>query len=217
MKSKWLHLVIAISLGGLFFSCATSNDVAGKYGIQKRKYSNGFYVSKKGDLTNDGQKESTDKVAMADHQKTVDQEINAVYANEKTEIPSTLLADHNDQVFSSNLLTASIDDDVNMAAEISAEEQVARPTISREAVKELKLDKKSVKKQVKEAVKAKISKKEASDDEILYYILAVIIPFLAVGLVTDWDIGQVILNIILCCLCGIPGIIHALIVVSKNV
>ncbi|HIP35519.1 MAG TPA: YqaE/Pmp3 family membrane protein [Crocinitomix sp.] len=54
-------------------------------------------------------------------------------------------------------------------------------------------------------------------DPILLYLLAFFIPPVAVGLVTDWDMGQVVLNIILWALCVIPGIIHALIVVSKNV
>ena len=64
-----------------------------------------------------------------------------------------------------------------------------------------------------------IKKSESStdDDAILYYILAFFIPFLAVGLVTDWDTKQVVINILLCFLCGLPGIIHAFIVVSRNV
>ena len=51
---------------------------------------------------------------------------------------------------------------------------------------------------------------------LLLYILCFFIPFLAVGIVTDWNIGTVILNLLLCLLFFIPGLIHALIVVSKN-
>lgn len=73
-----------------------------------------------------------------------------------------------------------------------------------------------MKKLEKKATKI-VKKANASDDAILYYILAFFIPFLAVGLVTDWEVKPVVINILLCCLCGIPGIIHAFIVVSRNV
>lgn len=73
-----------------------------------------------------------------------------------------------------------------------------------------------MKKLEKKATKI-VKKANASDDAILYYILAFFIPFLAVGLVTNWEVKPVLINILLCCLCGIPGIIHAFIVVSKNV
>ena len=50
----------------------------------------------------------------------------------------------------------------------------------------------------------------------LLYLLCILVPFIAVGLATNWDMGKVILNIVLCILCGIPGIIHAFLVVSKS-
>jgi uncharacterized membrane protein YqaE (UPF0057 family) len=53
----------------------------------------------------------------------------------------------------------------------------------------------------------------------LLYVMCFLFPvsFIAVGIVTDWDITAVISNILWTLLCGIPGIIHALIVVSRNV
>ena len=50
----------------------------------------------------------------------------------------------------------------------------------------------------------------------LLYVLCFFIPFLAVGLATDWDTNAVLINILWTLLCGIPGIIHAIIVVGKN-
>ena len=50
----------------------------------------------------------------------------------------------------------------------------------------------------------------------LLYLLCFIFPFIAVGIVTDWDITAVIVNILWTFLCGIPGIIHALIIVGRN-
>jgi uncharacterized membrane protein YqaE (UPF0057 family) len=53
----------------------------------------------------------------------------------------------------------------------------------------------------------------------LLYVMCFLFPFsfIPVGIVTDWDITAVISNILWTLLCGIPGIIHALIVVSRNV
>ena len=51
---------------------------------------------------------------------------------------------------------------------------------------------------------------------ILLYILAVLIPFVAVGIVTDWDLKTVLINILLSILCYIPGVIHAFIIIRDR-
>lgn len=48
------------------------------------------------------------------------------------------------------------------------------------------------------------------------YLLCFFIPPIAVGFATDWDITKVLINFLWCFLCGIPGIIHALIIVSRS-
>ena len=50
----------------------------------------------------------------------------------------------------------------------------------------------------------------------LLYLLCFLIPFVAVGLATDWDTNTVLINLLWTLLCGIPGIIHAIIVVGRN-
>lgn len=52
-------------------------------------------------------------------------------------------------------------------------------------------------------------------DKTLLYILAFVIPFVAVGLVTDWEIKDILINLLLTALCGVPGIIHAFIKVKN--
>lgn len=49
---------------------------------------------------------------------------------------------------------------------------------------------------------------------LVLIVLCFFIPFLAVGLKTDWSIS-VLWNLLWCCLGVIPGIIHALIVVTR--
>jgi len=51
---------------------------------------------------------------------------------------------------------------------------------------------------------------------VLLFVLAVLLPPLAVGLVTDWDLEQTLISVGLTFLCWLPGIIHAIIVVDRN-
>ncbi len=64
----------------------------------------------------------------------------------------------------------------------------------------------------------KIVKKALKNDmpKGLLYLLCFLMPWLAVGFATDWDIKTVIINILWTFLCGIPGIIHAIIIVGRN-
>jgi uncharacterized membrane protein YqaE (UPF0057 family) len=63
-----------------------------------------------------------------------------------------------------------------------------------------------------------LAKKAASSDVPVWllYVLCLVFPPLAVGLVTDWDWEIVVYNILWCALCGLPGIIHAFIVVARE-
>jgi len=61
--------------------------------------------------------------------------------------------------------------------------------------------------------------KKANNKDVskgLLYLLCFFIPWLAVGLATDWDVKTVVINLLWTCLCGIPGIIHAIIIVGRN-
>jgi len=61
--------------------------------------------------------------------------------------------------------------------------------------------------------------KKANNKDVskgLLYLLCFFIPWVAVGLATDWDIKTVVINILWTFLCGIPGIIHAIIIVGRN-
>lgn len=54
-------------------------------------------------------------------------------------------------------------------------------------------------------------------EKALLILLAILIPPVAVGLVSDWsDTSAIIINLILTILCWIPGIIHAFIYIKKN-
>lgn len=46
-------------------------------------------------------------------------------------------------------------------------------------------------------------------------ILAILAPTLAVGIATDWDPDQILINLLLISLCYLPGIIHAIVQANK--
>lgn len=70
-------------------------------------------------------------------------------------------------------------------------------------------------KSIIKAAKKSIPNSKDDTDEILLIILCFLLPPVAVGLKTNWDQRTVLINILLTLLCGIPGIIHALLVVLE--
>ncbi len=56
-----------------------------------------------------------------------------------------------------------------------------------------------------------------SDDMmILLIILAILIPFVAVGIYTDWDVTKTVRALLLTLLFWIPGVIYALITINSE-
>ncbi|MGL4598684.1 MAG: YqaE/Pmp3 family membrane protein [Bacteroidia bacterium] len=89
------------------------------------------------------------------------------------------------------------------------------PTKIVATAKEFVQEQKAVVKQNKQAKKGNTSKPGDKPSKGLLILLAILIPWLAVGLVTNWDVKQVVINLLLCLTC-IGGIIHAIIVVNRE-
>jgi len=207
MKNKVRSLLIVL-IGVLTFSCSTSNDVAGKFGIQKRKYTKGISISKnkKYNLSKTSKNqeilvnnnENTNKIETVEKANTT--------KKVKTNIPSTHVEPAINVVETNYLST------LTPVKKTSTQSNTFtfKETIKSKAIKNI------IKKKGKKSID-KIKSTPTSDDEILYYILAILIPFVAVGLVTDWDITKVLICLLLTLLCYIPGLIYALITVKDNV
>jgi uncharacterized membrane protein YqaE (UPF0057 family) len=78
------------------------------------------------------------------------------------------------------------------------------------ALKVLKMKAKKMKKKAAE-MSAGTGHSAPGLEKGTYIILAILIPFVAVGLATDWEGNDWLVCLLLTCLCGIPGIIYALI------
>ena len=111
----------------------------------------------------------------------------------------------------------------NTYNEVNSQESKSINTTKTEKVKKaIRAPKASSSKEVASAKKTMASTslvKKALKDEvptILLYVLCFFIPFLAVGLATNWDLTAVVINLLLCFLFFLPGVIHAIIVVGRN-
>lgn len=219
MKRR-LHIAIAaFAMVGLMFSCSTSNDVASNRKIQKRKYTKGFYIDSDRKVRGNGQQEdvvSTEVVpeevtpvaveTAAVERKTVEKEV--VYVEDNaTEIVNPIR----------HLLAEEVEAPTTSVATTPEVEKIGFEKSKKEDFKVIGSDIKFIKEDVRKLRKTQMKSDNASEDAILYYILAILIPFLAVGLVTDWDLTKVIICLLLCFLFWLPGMIYALIVVSQNV
>lgn len=135
----------------------------------------------------------------------------------------TLVQLQNPEMVFENALVSEVAKQQSVNAETKALYTVAKsvnttPNFAKSSATNV-LKKKIVSAGVKSVLKQKLSSSSKSSDDIdivLLYILCVLIPFVAVGLVTDWEVKDVVINLLLSLLCWIPGIIHAFIKVNEN-
>jgi|DEB19_MinimDraft_2_1074335.scaffolds.fasta_scaffold04852_3 uncharacterized membrane protein YqaE (UPF0057 family) len=59
------------------------------------------------------------------------------------------------------------------------------------------------------------NKNKVEVDPIVLYILAVVLPPVAVGLYTNWEPEPTIINLALTCVLYLPGIVHAFYIITK--
>lgn len=176
--------------------------------MQKRVYNRGFHIEW---LESKG----SDKVAAVHAKKA---EKKQGQTSEQT------IANKTDNTTDENNMDLVVEETktVMTAVEETKTEAVSAPKVffKSSKVAQKMLTQKSntlAKPMVKAAVKHMTKPNKTADSEmILLYVLCLFIPPLAVGLATDWDSTPVISNILWCLLCGLPGIIHAFIVVSRE-
>jgi len=189
--------------------------------IEKRLHQKGFNVEwnkNLGSLKKD-KKQKQDFVSSE-----VEEEI-AVVSTKTIKAPSV----NNNNSISVDAVTLNESNETSVVVEentyneVDSQESEAINTTKIEKVKKaIRAPKASSSKEVASAKKTmastKLVKKALKDDVpiILLYVLCFFIPFLAVGLATDWDVTAVVINLLLCFLFWLPGVIHALIVVGRN-
>lgn len=196
-------LLVAASILFLVASCT----------VEKRVYRNGFNVQWHA-MNGHSKKDKSTEITSTEEVATVAKVVISPKENSKTasvyELPTqeVVAVAQNDEA---SIQTNSI----ATTPQVVSVKGMADQTISiNQKNKEVKQISKQEMKALHKAVK---SQKQSDDVPVgLLYALCFFVPFVAVGIVTDWDVPTVLINILWTALCGIPGIIHAFIVVSKN-
>ena len=164
--------------------------------MEKRHYQSGYYIDWKNNVKNTAvERTKTDNVDKI-NSKTIDQSPFSASTNEDIVLTSSKTSD-----------IAIIKTESNSNGVNASEKAKTKLTVK---------DKIAVVKAVNKMKKA--AKRGDADGipTVLLFVLAVLLPPLAVGLVTDWDLEETLINVALTFLCWLPGIVHAIIVVNRN-
>ena len=201
-------LLLAVLLVGFAISSCS---------IEKRLHQKGFNVEWNKNLGS----LKKDKKEKQDYVSSEAVEEIAVVSNKTTKAPSV----NNNSAISVDGVTLNESNDASVSVEDNTTNEVDSQVSS--VLNNTKTEK------VNSSYKASSSKEIASNKTMdstkmvkkalkngpstgLLYLLCFLIPFVAVGLATDWDVKTVVINILWTCLCGIPGILHAIIIVGRN-
>lgn len=188
MKLKLLPLAIA-SVAMVLFSCQSSVNIA------KKRYSNGYYVSV-----------SHNVEEQTENKKTTEYKKDLSAATKEVKMESAPLAEP--------LFNMEVRKVESTSVEIETANVSESKTITASAEKTVVPNKKSEAKKLKKESKSS-ALEDISEMTLLLIILCFIIPPVAVGLATNWEITPLVINILLTFLFWLPGVIHALIVVLR--
>jgi uncharacterized membrane protein YqaE (UPF0057 family) len=174
--------------------------------IEKRVANRGYHIEWKGRYTTakPAEKVSETKVAVADAGTLSTRPVNGELAEEKTLAASPIRTAQTAPTQQKESVVAVKTAEATRSAATSHEKSGKAHVVSMKEIKHAKKAQKS-------------AKSQGSDVPVgVLYVLCFIVPFVAVGIVTDWDGKTVLYNILWTLLCGIPGIIHAIIVVNRE-
>lgn len=187
-----------------------SNDVASNNIIQKRKYNSGWYFSKSQSVFNKKSENLNQKDENVIAQNKVENNyiINEIEV-ENVSLISEKISSEKQAKESTQNITSKSEKTVNITEKISTNSN----SVENETLfNGVNFNHKKLSAPKKAFYKSSMS----TPSKGLLIVLCFFIPWLAVGLATNWDVKTVVINILWTFLCGIPGIIHAIIVVNKN-
>ena len=203
--------LVSVALGALLIAgCSTSNEVASNKLFQKRKYQKGWHVNasprfdKNSVHTEEELVEAREVLVETEKEEKVlvaSQSINASQ-NETIEFSEELVEEMNVSFFqkfqSENTENVTKLDFPSTALEIEPIE-----------LNEVEIEPSN------QQISPSNTESNLTDDDmlLLLYLCAIFIPFVAVGIATDWELDKVLIAVLLSFLCWIPGVIYAFIII----
>ena len=205
--------IISISIAlAIISSCTTSNQVVSSKMFQKRKYQKGWHINNSKKLDKLTEVNKNEAVAQNEDYESEQNNVSVVTETQKAVVYNTaevLESNFEQTVIASSFNNLSSPDLGNSINQIS--EEITLENIDFKGVV-------SEENQETQVVSAEenLNSNSSSGVEWYFWVLALFIPWLAVGIVTDWDVKTVVINILWTLLCGIPGIIHAFIILNRE-
>lgn len=204
MKSIYKFILVGLSVALITASCS----------IEKRIHNSGYHITwNKVKNHADGEKSDMARIKVKDHKNKnfMNLENESIASNEE-------MKEHFDQVkFEDNQTQGNENKISKRKIDLSSKNEITEKAVQNTHSFSESFTKSAFKKSILLKKELKNSHGKKSDDGlILLYILAFILPFLAVGIVTDWDLKLVLISLLLMCLLWLPAVIFAIIIVSNN-
>jgi uncharacterized membrane protein YqaE (UPF0057 family) len=204
MKKFTLLLTAAFSMTLILDSCS----------VQKRYHRKGFTVNWNNASVN------MKKNRKVVHTESIQEDAIVSNTIEKKKLTKNYETPVSMDIASTSVAVPTL---TNTAPSIATHTSVKNQAVTfANTVKEMsKVDAKSTKKAAKKIIKAikKNQKQDAKTDTIIYLLLILLVPFgttISMYLYEGSWTGRVTANLLLTLLCGIPGLIHALVVIFGN-
>ena len=205
-------LIAGISAAILVTGCGVTQDGFSSNSLQKRKYTKGFYHSKRSHLKakHDDSKNETviEKETITNDEAVVLNKKSLKTATQSNE-PVVQQRPNSDQKSTEKTQVTTVENQRSGSQAVSSVEENSSNRISRNSSREAK----SVLKKHDSSSKSS----HADDLLILCIILCFFIPPLAVGIWTNIDWTKVLISLLLTILFFIPGLIYSLLVVLDKI
>jgi len=223
MQKRKLQLFAIVSLTIFLTGCVGTNAVTNGHGIQKRKYTKGFYLEKNSISASVDEKEgpnsksgrieyiATEKNETPISNSTVDVTETNKGDKRLVDTRSVDVAEKNAQL---ETKTTNISQSQTIKNENLRQKSIVRINHSDRMLsrfKKLRMPLVSRSDMLKEGTNS--NSLAATVSMVLLIILCFLLPWLAVGLYTGWDVKLTLIAVILWLLGWVPGIVFAFLVV----
>lgn len=206
-------LIAGISAAILVTGCGVTQDGFSSNSLQKRKYTKGFYISKRSHLK---AKEDNAKIEATVESEHVNDEQIAVLKKKTVGETSAVNQSVAPQKRTTEVQSENVETSVNETKTVS-EQSSSLSSNENASIKTKNTTSREVKSVLKKHHKKSSSSAFADDLLIICVILCFLIPPLAVGVWTNIDWMKVLISFLLTCLFVLPGIIYSLLVVLDKI
>ncbi len=201
----------------LLGSCSRDNSVVSSRGIQKRKYQSGYHfeLNRKIKSTDQNEKTKKNEVAILEEENHNTYPIIVTNVAQNEELNTYASTDDNAGLAEATLESQIIPADTRVSEWVkntSKETESKGEVFTKRSAKEIK----KILRNEKKAEKKSNDNKAQRIDSIVYILLCIFLPPVAVGLATNWDVPMTLISLLLTILFWLPGIIFAFYICDKE-